>query len=310
MGAQRARRSRHQLCQFGPVQGRPRGDPDAGKRHRAAAPDQARGGLSRTRSRGGRDFWQVMVERYGLSLDVVGGSLDNIPRDGPLIVIANHPYGILDGLMMGHILSRVRGDFRILANPRVSQGRGAEPDRPADLVRRHQRGGAPEHGDPQDRAGLSGRGRGDRGVSGRHGVDGAHAVFAAAGSGVAHVHRQDDRANRTPPSCRSFSMARTRRLFQIASHLHTTLAAGAADQGIPRAGRRAGAGGRRPADPAARIWPRGANDPKSMMDFLRQQTYALSPRPLKSTGYGFEFEERAQGCRRWQLAFSIPGWAG
>ncbi len=64
----------------------------------------------------GRDFWQVMVERYGLSLDVTGGSLDDIPRTGPLVLIANHPYGILDGLMMGHILSTLRGDFRILAN--------------------------------------------------------------------------------------------------------------------------------------------------------------------------------------------------
>ncbi|MEM8591588.1 MAG: acyltransferase, partial [Pseudomonadota bacterium] len=64
----------------------------------------------------GRDFWDVMVSRYGLSLDIVGGSLENIPQDGPLIVISNHPYGILDGLMLGHILSSVRGDFRILAN--------------------------------------------------------------------------------------------------------------------------------------------------------------------------------------------------
>ena len=29
----------------------------------------------------GRDFWEVMVERYGLGLAVTGGSLDNIPRD-------------------------------------------------------------------------------------------------------------------------------------------------------------------------------------------------------------------------------------
>ncbi|MEO0693867.1 MAG: 1-acyl-sn-glycerol-3-phosphate acyltransferase, partial [Pseudomonadota bacterium] len=64
----------------------------------------------------GRDFWQVMVDRYGLSLDITAGSLQNIPRDGPLIMVANHPYGILDGLMMGHILSEVRGDFRILAH--------------------------------------------------------------------------------------------------------------------------------------------------------------------------------------------------
>src|SRR6056297_3062571 len=64
----------------------------------------------------GRDFWQVIVERYGLTLDVVGGHLDNVPREGPLVMIANHPYGILDGLMLGHILARTRGDFRILAH--------------------------------------------------------------------------------------------------------------------------------------------------------------------------------------------------
>ncbi|MEM6375709.1 MAG: lysophospholipid acyltransferase family protein [Pseudomonadota bacterium] len=64
----------------------------------------------------GRDFWQVMVERYGLSLDLAGGSMENVPKDGPLILIANHPFGILDGLIMGHILSQTRGDFRILAN--------------------------------------------------------------------------------------------------------------------------------------------------------------------------------------------------
>ena len=64
----------------------------------------------------GRDFWSVMVERYGLSLDVVAGSLNNLPQDGPLIVIANHPFGILDGLIMGHLLEQTRGDFRILAH--------------------------------------------------------------------------------------------------------------------------------------------------------------------------------------------------
>ena len=29
-----------------------------------------------------------------------------------------------------------------------------------------------------------------------------------------------------------------------------------------------------------------------MMDFLRPKTYALSPTPLKSVGYGFEFEDK------------------
>jgi putative hemolysin len=64
----------------------------------------------------GRDFWQVIVERYGLSLDIMSGSLTNIPRAGPLILVANHPFGILDGVILGHILATIRGDFRILAH--------------------------------------------------------------------------------------------------------------------------------------------------------------------------------------------------
>ncbi|MEM8732052.1 MAG: acyltransferase, partial [Pseudomonadota bacterium] len=35
-----------------------------------------------------------------------------------------------------------------------------------------------------------------------------------------------------------------------------------------------------------------ASDPKAMMDFLRKSTYELSPKPLRTDEYGFEFEER------------------
>ncbi|MBL1435077.1 MAG: lysophospholipid acyltransferase family protein [Rhodobacteraceae bacterium] len=62
------------------------------------------------------NFWDVVTHRYGLSLDVVSGSLSNIPAEGPVVVISNHPYGILDGLMMGKILSTARTDFKILAH--------------------------------------------------------------------------------------------------------------------------------------------------------------------------------------------------
>ncbi len=64
----------------------------------------------------GRNFWDVVPERYRLRLETISGSLDNIPRTGPVVVLANHPYGILDGLMLGQIMSRTRGDFRILAH--------------------------------------------------------------------------------------------------------------------------------------------------------------------------------------------------
>lgn len=64
----------------------------------------------------GAAFFDVMAARFGLSLDVRHGSPDLIPRAGPVIIVSNHPYGILDGLMMGHLLTKTRSDFKILAN--------------------------------------------------------------------------------------------------------------------------------------------------------------------------------------------------
>lgn len=64
----------------------------------------------------GRNFWEVMSERYGVGLEFSGRGLDAIPAAGPLVLVSNHPFGVLDGLAMGQILNRTRGDFRILAH--------------------------------------------------------------------------------------------------------------------------------------------------------------------------------------------------
>ncbi len=75
----------------------------------------------------GRSFWEVMYSRYKLSLDTPGKGLDNIPRSGPLVCVANHPFGILDGLTFGHIMSETRGDFKILANSVFVKAPEVEP---------------------------------------------------------------------------------------------------------------------------------------------------------------------------------------
>jgi putative hemolysin len=65
----------------------------------------------------GAIFWEEMARRYGLSLEVVNGDLGAIPAEGPVVVVANHPYGIADGLSLSLILSRVRaGGFKVIAN--------------------------------------------------------------------------------------------------------------------------------------------------------------------------------------------------
>lgn len=236
----------------------------------------------------GRDFWQVMVERYGLSLNVTGGSLDNIPRTGPLILISNHPYGILDGLMMGHILSRVRGDFRILAH-RVFR-KAEELDRIILPISFDETKEAVKQNIET------------RKVSLRYLADGG-AIGIFPGGTVA--------TSKTPfsqpldPAWRTFTAkmimksdatvvpiyfdGHNSRLFQLMSHLHYTLRMAFLINEF-----------RARVDEPVNIVvgkpiPREAlaqqTDPKSMMDFLRRETYRLSPKPLDANEYGFEFEE-------------------
>jgi putative hemolysin len=236
----------------------------------------------------GRDFWEVIVERYGLTLDVVGGSLMNIPREGPLVLIANHPYGILDGLMMGHILSQTRGDFRILAHQVFRKAEdlnkvilpisfdGTKEAVALNLATR--------------KASLDYLGQG-----------GAIGVFP--GGTVSTAAKPFSRP--MDPGWRGFTAkmiakseatvvpvyfdGHTSRLFQLASHLHVTLRMGLLIKEF-----------RKRVDTPVKVVvgdpiPRStlaqyAGDTKSLMAFLRAKTYELSPRPVSASEIGFEYE--------------------
>ena len=43
-------------------------------------------------------------------------NLAHLPRQGGLLIVANHPFGVLDGLLLGHLGLRLRGNVRILTN--------------------------------------------------------------------------------------------------------------------------------------------------------------------------------------------------
>ena len=238
----------------------------------------------------GRDFWQVIVERYGLNLRVVVGSLDLIPREGPLILIANHPYGILDGLMMGHILSLVRGDFRIMAH-RVFR-KAEDLERVILPISFDETKEALALNIETRKTALAYLAQG-----------GAIGIFP--GGTVSTAAKPFGRP--MDPGWRSFTArmiakseatvvpvffdGHNSRLFQFMSHLHTTLRMGllikefrarlnsAVDvvvgQPIPRA-----------------ALDDYAGDARAMMEFLRETTYGLSPRPLDASARGFEFEQR------------------
>jgi len=236
----------------------------------------------------GRDFWEVMVERYGLSLDVVRGSLDNIPKTGPLILIANHPYGILDGLMMGHILSRTRGDFRILAH---------KVFRKADDINRIILPISFDGTKEAVQLNLNTRKQALRYL----GDGGAIGIFPGGTVSTAATPF----AQPLDPGWRSFTArmiaksdaavvpvffdGHCSRLFQVASHLHYTLRMGflirefkkRVDTPVQLA-----IGAPLPRDELTAH----SGDKKTLMEFLRRKTYELSPTPLDPNARGFEFE--------------------
>lgn len=62
----------------------------------------------------GYEFSRALLSR--LSIRHYSNALSNIPLTGPCIVVANHPTGILDGLILLDLLGSVRTDVRIPVN--------------------------------------------------------------------------------------------------------------------------------------------------------------------------------------------------
>src|ERR1700722_5298508 len=78
--------------------------------------DQARDLYRRVRSAPQGLLLETLLSEMKISLQVPPTNLQRIPAKGPLIAVANHPFGVLDGAALSVLLSRVRPDVRILTN--------------------------------------------------------------------------------------------------------------------------------------------------------------------------------------------------
>lgn len=63
-----------------------------------------------------QEYLDKVFNILNIKYEFARGNTHNIPKDGPLVIVANHPFGALDGLILAHILQTVRPDTRILAN--------------------------------------------------------------------------------------------------------------------------------------------------------------------------------------------------
>ena len=77
--------------------------------------------LYRTLPVDGRSFWDKALAALGITVDVSDQDAQRIPAEGPLVVVANHPFGGVDGLALASLISRARPDVKLLGNSLLSR---------------------------------------------------------------------------------------------------------------------------------------------------------------------------------------------
>jgi putative hemolysin len=75
------------------------------------------------RMRGGdeRALTRRMLDELGVKLQIHEPDLERIPKSGPAVIVCNHPYGMLEGLILTQLLTPLRSDVRIVTNQLLAE---------------------------------------------------------------------------------------------------------------------------------------------------------------------------------------------
>jgi putative hemolysin len=75
--------------------------------------DQLEGLYERARGQG---FVRALLEELEVQINVAPADLTKIPAAGAVVAVSNHPFGILDGVVLADLLTQARPDLKILTN--------------------------------------------------------------------------------------------------------------------------------------------------------------------------------------------------
>jgi putative hemolysin len=66
--------------------------------------------------RAGESFFAAAVRKLDIDVRYEAQALARLPASGPLVIVANHPYGVLDGIVISWLVEKIRRDFVVLTN--------------------------------------------------------------------------------------------------------------------------------------------------------------------------------------------------
>ena len=62
----------------------------------------------------GQPFWKQALDLLGINLLTKQSEITKIPKKGSLVITANHPHGLVDGMVLAELIGKVRTDYKIL----------------------------------------------------------------------------------------------------------------------------------------------------------------------------------------------------
>jgi putative hemolysin len=221
----------------------------------------------------GETFWDAAVRHLALKVDFDRAALASIPATGPCVIVANHPFGVLDGIVACWLVAQVRHDFKVLTNALLYRAEEIRPFLlPIDF----------EETEAARKINLNSR------AEAKKHLDAGGLLVIFPGGTVSTTKRPFDKRAEDPewktftarmivqgkaPVVPIFFAGQNSRLFQIASHVSMTLRLSLLFKEVHN---RIGStlkvriGRRIPFEELTAI-----KDRKQMMDRLRAETYAL-----------------------------------
>lgn len=221
-------------------------------------------------------FWQDAIDALEIDLRANRDPRQSIPASGPLVVIANHPFGVVDGIILCWLVSQARGDFQVMTHRVLHQAPEVRP-----------------HVLPVDFSGTEAalQNNLDSRRRARELLANGGALLVFPGGGVARASGAFGRATDLPwgtltaklalaasaPVLPVYFHGQNSRMFHIASHMHQVLRYGMLFHEVRnKMGRRIDVS---VGDVIGHERLRAFNDLRAATDFLRHSTHALAIKP-------------------------------